>query len=152
MEHFQDKVNLLHGNLNKLKLEKSLVENERGELIGRLEELQPFLPPNEIIGFEEEKKIIAAKYVGKNYMELLESISSLEVELIRAQKLQENTRIKFTERLEGKEVMLLDMIDKESSLKEEISGLQKEGDSISERYRNLTLECDDIAQGKDQFK
>ena len=151
-EHFQDQVNLLHANLNKLGLEKNLVEGEKGELIGRLEELQPFLPPNEIIGLGEEKKTIAAKYVGMNYMQLLESISSLEVALITAKHREENTRSKFTVRLEGKEIMLLEMIDKESSLKDEITGLQKEGESLSERNKNLAQECNDITQGKDQFK
>ena len=85
-------------------------------------------------------------------MQLLDTMSSLEIELIRTKKLEESTRSKFTQRLEGKEVMLLEMIEQESSMKDEISGLRKEGESLSERYKNLSLECNDIAQGKDQFK
>ncbi|KAI6646640.1 hypothetical protein LOD99_12761 [Oopsacas minuta] len=151
-EHYQDQVNTLNRTIREIKVQKKLVENEKAELILRLEELDEFIPPQEITGLGEDKNMLAAKYLGRNYMQLLDNLVSLEIELIEAKKREESTRSKFTEHLEGKEIMLLEMIDKESSLKEEITDLEKEGKTLSERYETLTQECGHVAQEKELFK
>lgn len=151
-EHYQKQLKLLHAKIREVQCEKTQVEDEKRELVDRLKELDPFVPPKDINMFEGNKKIVAKRYLGMSYMLLLENLASLEVDLIVGKKREEAARSKFTQQLEGKEVMLLEMIDKESSLQEEISGLERESETLSQRYKNLTQECENVVQEKEHVK
>ena len=137
--------------MREVKCEKTQVEDEKRELVGKLKELDQFVPPRCIDMLEGEKRTVAEKYLGMSYVILLENLASLEIDLITGKRREENAQSKFTQQLEGKEVMLLEMIDKESSLQEEISGLERESETISQRYKNLTQECENSEQEKDHI-
>ena len=151
-EHYQGQVKLLHAKMREVKCEKTQVEDEKRELVEKLKELDKFVPPKNIDMLEGEKKTAAEKYLGKSYVILLENLASLEVNLTSGRRREESARSKFTQQLEGKEVMLLEMVDKESSLQEDISGLERESETLSQRYNNVTHECENAVQEKEHVK
>ena len=151
-DHFKDQVNSLHSSLRQMEKEKLRAEREKGELIERLNELEPFIPPKELAGIAEEKRSIVEKYLGMEYIPLLENLAALELEMKSTKESEERTKSKFKARLEGKELMLLEMIEKENSLKGEVGALQKEGQSLSVKFNDLSQQYSDIGQENQQIK